>query len=51
MFTPTKRIVSVTLDIECYDDLDLENMDWKDLLGLEGDENVHATIKEIDPWW
>ena len=42
-----KRIVSVTLDIECYDDLDLEHMDWNEVLGLEGDENVHITIKEL----
>ena len=42
-----KRVVSVTLDIECYDDLDLEDMDWNEVLGLEGDENVHITIKEL----
>lgn len=42
-----KRIVSVTLDIECYDDLDLEDMDWKDLIGLEGDEKVDVTIREM----
>ena len=42
-----KRTVSVTLDIECYDDLDLESLDWNDILGLEGDENVHVNIKEL----
>jgi hypothetical protein len=42
-----KRIVSVILDIECYDDLDLEDMDWKDLIGLEGDEKVDVTIREM----
>jgi hypothetical protein len=26
-------------------------MDWKELLELEGDEDVHATIKEFDPFW
>lgn len=41
-----KRLVRVTLDIMCYDDLDLERMDWKDLLKLEGDEDVHATVKD-----
>lgn len=45
-----KRLVQVTLDIMCYDDLDLENMDWKELLDLEGDEDVYATIKEFDPF-
>ena len=45
-----KRLVSVTLDIMCYDDLDLENMDWKELLELEGDEEVYYSIKEYDPF-
>jgi hypothetical protein len=50
MPTAQKRIVRVTLDIECYDDLDLEHLDWVDVLGLEGDENVHASIKDLDPF-
>jgi hypothetical protein len=41
-----KRLVRVTLDIECYDDLDVEDMDWKELLELQGDEDVHATVKD-----
>ena len=45
-----KRMVSVTLDIMCYDDLDVEHMDWKELLELEGDEDVHCSIKEYDPF-
>ena len=45
-----KRLVSVTLDIECYDDLDVENIDWKELLELEGDEEVHSSVKEFDPF-
>ena len=46
-----KRKASVTLYVECYDDLDLEHMDWKELLELQGDEEVHATIKDMDPFW
>ena len=47
-----KRIVSVTLDIECYDDLELEDMDWREILDLQGDENVHVDIKELaDVYW
>ena len=42
-----KRLVSVTLDIECYDDLDLEDLDWREMLDLQGNENVHVTIKEL----
>jgi hypothetical protein len=45
-----KRLVRVTLDITCYDDLDVENMNWKELLELEGDEDVYASTKEIEPW-
>ena len=45
-----KRIVRVTLDIECYDDLDLQDIDWREALQLEGDERVDCTIKEFDPY-
>lgn len=50
MPTAQKRHVRVTLDIMCYDDLDVENIDWKDLLDLEGDEEVHSSIKDYDPF-
>lgn len=42
-----KRFLRVTLDVMCYDDLDLEHIDWKELLELEGDEDVHVTIKDV----
>ena len=51
MLTHTKRTVRVTLDIECYDDLDLESYDWNEILGLEGDEKVYVSTKEVDIWW
>jgi hypothetical protein len=41
-----KRLVRVTLDIECYDDLNVEDMNWKDILDLQGDEDVHASVKD-----
>jgi len=41
-----KRIISVTLDIECYDDLNLKDIDWNDILELEGDEKVDISIRE-----
>ena len=41
-----KRLVRVTLEIECYDDLDIEDMDWKEMLELQGDEEVYATVKD-----
>lgn len=45
-----KKLVRVTLDVECYDDLDLEDINWRDLLQLEGDEEVDVSIKEHDPF-
>ena len=45
-----KRLLTVTLDIMCYDDLDVEHIDWKELLELEGNEEVHCSIKEYDPF-
>ena len=45
-----KRLLTITLDIMCYDDLDVENLNWKELLELEGDEKVHATVREYDPF-
>jgi hypothetical protein len=46
-----KRLVRVTLDIECYDDLDLENINWRQILELEGNEEVYHTIRELNPSW
>ena len=46
-----KRLVRVTLDIMCYDDLELEDLDWKDLLELEGDESVDISIKDYSDFF
>jgi hypothetical protein len=43
-----KRLVRVTLDIDCYDDLDLDSIDWRRVLELEGDEDVDVSIKDVD---
>lgn len=45
-----KRLVRVTLDIECYDDLDLEDFNWREILELEGNETVDYSIEEVDPF-
>ena len=45
-----KRLISITLDVECYDDLDVEHLDWREILELEGDEIVHSRVKEYDPF-
>jgi hypothetical protein len=41
-----KRLVRVTLDLMCYDDLDLENLNWRELLELDGDEDVNVSVKD-----
>jgi hypothetical protein len=46
-----KRLVTVTLDIMCYDDLDLEHLDWHDILQLEPNEDVHCRIQDHDIDW
>ena len=51
MYTLTKRQVRVTLDIECYDDLDLDDINWNDVLGLESNESVNIIIHDIDEFW
>jgi hypothetical protein len=43
-----KRLVRVTLDIECYADLDLEDINWRRVLELEGDEDVDVSIEDVD---
>ena len=44
-----KRTLHVTLDITCYDDLRVEDLDWKELLQLEGDESVdNITIQDLE---
>ena len=45
-----KRIIQVTLDIMCYDDLDVENINWRELLELEPGEDIHCRVKEFDPF-
>jgi hypothetical protein len=32
----------------CYDDLDVDEMDWKEMLELQGDEDVYATVKDFN---
>lgn len=43
-----KRLVRITLDIMCYDDLDVESIDWKEILELQGNEEVYATVKDYE---
>jgi len=44
--TVQKKRYRVVLDLEAYDDLDVQNLDWAELLKLEGGECVSATVKD-----
>ena len=46
MLMHTKRLIRITLDVECYDDFNPEDLDWNEILDLEGDEHVDVTIKD-----
>ena len=48
MLTHNKRLVTVTLDIMCYDDLHLEDVKWRELLELEPGEDIHCKVKEYE---
>ena len=48
MLTHSKRLVTITLNVMCYDDLDLRSLNWRDLLDLQGDEEVNTNIKEFE---
>jgi len=46
-----KRNIRVILDITAYDDLDLDNVNWHEILRLEPSEDVHCRIQELDIDW
>ena len=35
-----KKSISITLDLEVYDDFDLRDYDFSEFLSLEGDESI-----------
>ena len=41
-----KRSISITLDLEVYDDFDHSDIDFNSLLELEGDESVYVSITD-----
>ena len=41
----------VTLDVMCYEDLDLETLDWREVLNLNSDEDININIEEYDIDW
>ena len=41
-----KRSISITLDLEVYDDFDYKQIDFNSLLELEGDETLEVSITD-----
>ena len=39
-----KKSISITLDLEVYDDFDISEIDFNSLLELEGDEHLEVSI-------
>ena len=48
MHTPHshKKVVTITLDLEVYDDFDYKSIDFNSLLELEGDETLEVSITD-----
>ena len=42
-----KRTYTVTLDIECWDDLKVEKIDWAKAINLFPDEFIHSSVQEL----
>ena len=43
-----KRVYTVTLDIECWDDLKVDNIDWAKAINLFPDEFIHSSTKLLE---
>jgi len=41
-----KCVYTVTLDIECWDDLKVEKIDWAKSINLFPDEFIHSSVQE-----
>ena len=41
-----KRVYTVTLDIECWDDLKVDKIDWAKAINLFPDEFIHSSVQE-----
>ena len=49
-YYPQRRQVSITLELEVYDDFDPVSIDWHELLELGAGEDVEATILEKETY-
>ena len=41
-----KKLITITLNLEVYDDFNYNEIDFSDLLELEGDESVDISITD-----
>ena len=41
-----KRTISITLDLEVYDDFNVNDVDFHSLLDLEGDEKLEVSVTD-----
>ena len=41
-----KKTLEITLSLEVYDDFDYRDVDFRDLLQLEGDEQVSVSVTD-----
>ncbi len=41
-----KKLITITLDLEVYDDFNYDDIDFSSLLELEGDESLEITITD-----
>ena len=42
-----KCVYTVTLDIECWNDLKVDKIDWAKRVGLFPDEFIHSSVQEL----
>ena len=49
-YYPQRRQLTITLDLEVYDDFDPVSIDWHELLELGAGEDVEATILEKETY-
>jgi len=49
-YYPQRRKISVTLELEVYDDFDPVSIDWFELLELSGGETVEVSITETQSY-
>lgn len=42
-----KKSISITLDLEVYDDFSIDSIDFHSMLELEGDERLEVSVADL----